>query len=659
MSGPIWTTEPHDGRLDERPLTPGDPGQGAAPFLGPHPEGSEPIDPDSAQPVWGDARAKAKAKKARDKANAGPRKRPAWKFPALATLRGWLPSLGGERREILPDAPHDAANPAQPDGPTPPATASPPPAPGKRSRGRGAFLGLNETRVGIAAVVSFAVMVAVFVVHKGWAGTRTPPSVAIQKPAQIRADAGPKSGTTGAKPTSNTPPLPALPEPGPLSEPTPPVPSAPPVKVAGAHRQGEPNEPLISESDRAQSLTLASAAPLAPPPELPHAGLTDPVPPKAEEKPNAEGKPKVEEKAPEVPAIPPPTPATVSDGTPPLPGLPPAFGPPPAPKSGDPPVMPDLAPNPVITDAPAQAPSPDPAPVAPPAKPSAPETPPPPQEPPAIAPDLPAAPAPAPAPPADVAPPRPTAKPPTLEIVPSATAPVAATAATAEALGPGWVTVKSGGGRRSVAVPEPSGGVGPAPAVGFPVDGPRPVEDRGAVDQVVPVLHRVQRGENFWSISKRYYSSHRYYLALHAANRRQVPDITELYVGTVIRIPPPEALDRSLIVPPGRAQANDGPAVSRASRRGEAGDEIVLARPVRPLLPRDEADAPAEPSRPTYRVRANETLRSIARDTLGDGRHYKEIYNLNRDIVDDPKAVLVPDTTLTLPEDAVVGRRGK
>ncbi len=56
-------------------------------------------------------------------------------------------------------------------------------------------------------------------------------------------------------------------------------------------------------------------------------------------------------------------------------------------------------------------------------------------------------------------------------------------------------------------------------------------------------------------------------------------------------------------------------------------------------------------SRPIYKVRRYDTLRSIARDTLGDPRRASEILALNRDIIDDPTH-LISGQLLELPEDA-------
>ena len=72
------------------------------------------------------------------------------------------------------------------------------------------------------------------------------------------------------------------------------------------------------------------------------------------------------------------------------------------------------------------------------------------------------------------------------------------------------------------------------------------------------VLHRVEGRENFWDISRMYYSSGRYYRALWKANEDQVPEITKLHQGTVIRIPPPEDLDPAYIDPPGKRRDRAG-----------------------------------------------------------------------------------------------------
>jgi nucleoid-associated protein YgaU len=56
-------------------------------------------------------------------------------------------------------------------------------------------------------------------------------------------------------------------------------------------------------------------------------------------------------------------------------------------------------------------------------------------------------------------------------------------------------------------------------------------------------------------------------------------------------------------------------------------------------------------SQPVYKVRPYDTLRSIARDVLGDARRADEILELNRDIIDDPTH-LIAGQLIELPKDA-------
>jgi nucleoid-associated protein YgaU len=253
------------------------------------------------------------------------------------------------------------------------------------------------------------------------------------------------------------------------------------------------------------------------------------------------------------------------------------------------------------------------------------------------------------------------------------------------------------------------------------------------------VPHVVERNENFWTISRQYYGSGRYYKALWKANADRCPRIDGLRVNDVIIIPPPEDLDPAEIEPPGenarssrggngsnvngtpdtrdRRRAMADPAEPAAdsgagtadaapvSRRGTAGartnqlsntdadapiqrssrisrelelpaagsdpafardrrsvegrnlvagdgddsePEMRAAR--RPRSSTDDASNAFE-SRPAYKVRPNDTLRSIARDTLGSARRANEILDLNREKIDDPRSLIVGQM-LELPEDA-------
>ena len=253
-------------------------------------------------------------------------------------------------------------------------------------------------------------------------------------------------------------------------------------------------------------------------------------------------------------------------------------------------------------------------------------------------------------------------------------------------------------GRAAAAVGAAAAAAGAGRAIAA-ADEPALARSARSEGKLETVLHKVEKNENFWTISRMYYNSGRYYKALWKANEDKVPEIDKLYRNTVIRIPPPEDLDPAFILPAGTRSPSAG-AENLAAQdadpdRSTAGRSNACRRcadsplqPVRrgvesprfrcrirggrrqPSAPRDEGtrsatairddrDDDREPeirprdavTRPIYKVRQYDTLRTIARDTLGDSRRADEILDLNRDIIDDPGHLIVGQI-LDLPEDA-------
>jgi nucleoid-associated protein YgaU len=231
---------------------------------------------------------------------------------------------------------------------------------------------------------------------------------------------------------------------------------------------------------------------------------------------------------------------------------------------------------------------------------------------------------------------------------------------------------------RSLAQPDASGLVA-LPNSKKPLAPARPVEEQEAPaviapgpaapaenndGQVEPVVHVVQRGENFWTISRLYYGNGRFYKALWKANEDQVRAPEDLYVGTSIRVPPPEALDRSLIEAPRRKDVSSAPSPTTAVRprtnarrntdsTATPGNIVIL--PVR--TPRSSASSRSEEELPDtrtarryYVVKKHETLRSIARDQLGDSHRYEELRDLNLRVLGD-SVVLTAGMKLELPDE--------
>ena len=280
---------------------------------------------------------------------------------------------------------------------------------------------------------------------------------------------------------------------------------------------------------------------------------------------------------------------------------------------------------------------------------------------------------------------------------------------------------------RAALAPEPEQ-AGRRSAIG---DGsPRNSRSSSATERVEPTSHVVQPNENFWTISRLYYSTGRYYRALWKANTTVCPKIDRLKVNDVIVIPAVEDLNPDYIDPPrttvpislgtarrsrtGAYDINDrnpqgldespssssdagggapvsttrtnrinesGVPLRRSSRNdpdldlpapnsmsdrasdpdrtgrlvhrplGDEENDADIDAPQTRTAARPRANSAGSRLRPVYKIRPYDTLRSVARDMLGDSHRASEILQLNRDVIDDP-AHLTVGQVLELPDDA-------
>jgi len=599
--------------------------------------------------------------------------------------------------------------PAPPHGPAPHADGEIPAVSGTEAgTGNARRSGLHvfdrfrrETRFGVAALLSFLVLVGVLVWNKKKGGRALP--VAQIAPAKAGAH------SNGRSPGSRTPAPPITPAPATaLADTSPPTPMPPPAPTPEPARNSG-GAGSVGPLAMRDGVTQASLDDLVKPEETP-------VPtPAAAEAP----KPAPAEGADHSPA-PTPTPASMPDPPPPtrpegdsppaptpatsgpkeepkspapmLPPVEPVAAPAPPPPAGDPVPVTAPEPDPVTAPAPAPALPAEPAKAAEPA--SAPNpgaggsTPKPEAVVPGPDPVLPAAP--------------PTAKEPSPapDRTPTAGAgpgsgpsglpdldPAVDPAPKSHAGGAGgsgepgtWVPLPNagkvrGGGSLDLATPSAAAAAvqaaTPDRAGGSAATkNARPGAGR---DEVEPLPHTVRRGENFWTISRLYYGSGRFWKALWGANRASTPAPEALYVGQTIRIPAPEALDPTLIEAERASRGTTASASTSASAQPPkknprnkaanpaevdlpAGDPFARRKPepFASIGAGNDDDAPAEPQRPRkvrYKVRRHETLRGIARDTLGDSHRADEILELNANVIDDPDN-LVPGQVLELPGDA-------
>lgn len=192
-----------------------------------------------------------------------------------------------------------------------------------------------------------------------------------------------------------------------------------------------------------------------------------------------------------------------------------------------------------------------------------------------------------------------------------------------------------------------------------------------ADEAIEPMVHVVLRGENFWTISRYHYGSGRFYRALWHANRKQVKAPEDLYIGTEIRIPAVEDLNREYIDPPRTARGGEKPSAEsradesrkdpRATRVSNADDDRLVMLPVgdpsddarRQVKPRPAAK-PARSLEIPHRshvVKKHETLRSIARDELGSADREDEIVKMNSSPGDEGDFRLTVGATIKIPDD--------
>jgi nucleoid-associated protein YgaU len=579
---------------------------------------------------------------------------------------GWTPESDG------PPAEGGSAQALSDPGDATAEKTSPRDDPGGHPSGRAkrAFGWKRETRFGVAALLSFLILVAALIANKGRKGRPAPVNQIAQTEEKTPTDRdGPRSHDEAPDPAKADPspsPAPKKPDPvlltsggstdGPISpgDTAAPAPPAPVVPKAEAQPELPPDRPAPAPSPPTQAPSDLPADPAAPAgPALPEIS----PPPGGVEQPPRLPSVAADAGAPTLPSDPAPAlPPDPAPALPPDPAVSPSLdrSPPPDAEPKMPVERPDTAPAPPAGPLPEVNPS-TPTVANPPGESATtPMTGMPASSPPARAREVPNF---APSPPAadPVAPTRPDLGKGSWVALPS----LAATKAADDAPAPRAESARAPVERSEARAPEPA-------------------------DRVEPVPHVVQRGENFWTISRLYYGSGRYYMALWKANSRLVERPEKLYVGMTIRIPPPEALDRSLIEPP-RVE-DKGPAkplrkTSRPVLRG-GGDRDGAVTPVRPSSERELAlpvldpmsdrgtrasrDAEAgsgpevayRPRRPLYKVRPFETLRSIARDTMNDSHRADEILELNRDVIDDP-GHLIAGQVLELPEDARPSGRGR
>lgn len=144
-----------------------------------------------------------------------------------------------------------------------------------------------------------------------------------------------------------------------------------------------------------------------------------------------------------------------------------------------------------------------------------------------------------------------------------------------------------------------------------------------------PRVHTVQPGENYWSISRKFYGTPRFNLALAASNSQRIPDPRKMRPGMKVLIPSvgamratyPKLCPKDLVA---------GEVAKAGQKEGFSIDRSGNA---------------------WFVVGSDDTLGSIAHQHLGRASRWIQIYQLNRQSVPDPNKLRI-GTKLRLPSDA-------
>ncbi len=144
----------------------------------------------------------------------------------------------------------------------------------------------------------------------------------------------------------------------------------------------------------------------------------------------------------------------------------------------------------------------------------------------------------------------------------------------------------------------------------------RRAADRTSAERRGWPVHRVAKGESLWGIAERYYGDGALYARLAKINEGRVGDDGTVRVGATILIPP-------------------------AAELGAAG------RPSTTVAERRPEPAP-EPDR-RYTIRKGDTLGEISQRLLGTSKRWREILELNEDVIRDEDVVPV-GVTIRVPQ---------
>ncbi len=147
--------------------------------------------------------------------------------------------------------------------------------------------------------------------------------------------------------------------------------------------------------------------------------------------------------------------------------------------------------------------------------------------------------------------------------------------------------------------------------------------DPPVVDRTPPATaktYKVEAGDSLAKISMKVYGKEKYWRQIYEANKDKMSSPDDLLrVGTALAMP---AIADATPVDTVQAPKNDPP------------KEVVKNDPPKNETPKNEA-----PAKKTYKVKAGDTLSSIAKSQMGDANKWRAIFTANKEKLASPDSL--------------------
>lgn len=180
------------------------------------------------------------------------------------------------------------------------------------------------------------------------------------------------------------------------------------------------------------------------------------------------------------------------------------------------------------------------------------------------------------------------------------------------------------------------------------------VESRGGSTPAVPArpfsegamkTHEVKEGDKLFRIAAQHYGDGTLWKALAEYNGSRVPNPSVLRVGVTLQIPPKDVLlGEAVLAPAGQAPKK----IPGARKPAAAPKDVPKAKSTPVERSIAKAEKPGKDAVATYKIARGDSLGTIAQKLLGTSRRAKELYQLNKGVLEDENT-LIPGTVIKLP----------